>query len=98
MSYRQITIREIEVLGKIWMPASKCAQVITLTPYDVENIRKHDADGELTREGCSEWLTTHTGDFQSITDFHADIEDFDSPWKNEDNEYTFNDCMYPEED
>lgn len=92
MSYRTITINQIEVIGTIWMPASTCAMTYKLTAHDIENI------GELTRENVQKWLDTHSGDFQSIEDFHADIGDFDSPWEHEESECTFNDCMFPSEE
>ena len=92
MSYRTITINQIEVIGTIWMPASTCAMTYKLTAHDIENI------GELTRENVQKWLDTHSGDFQSIADFHADIGDFDSPWEHEESELTFNDCMFPSEE
>ena len=93
MSYMTITICQIEVIGRIWEPCGTCAMSYNLNSHDVENI-KALGNGELTREACQKWLATHAGDFQFIEDFHADIEDFDSPWEHEENEYTFLDCFY----
>lgn len=92
MSFRTIRIDEIQVIGVIWMPAVTCAQVIKLTEHDLESI------GELTRENVEMWLTSHTGDFQSITDFRADIGEWESPWASEESECTFSDCMYGSEE
>ena len=86
MSYRTITITEIEVIGKLWLGGT-AAMVYKLTTHDLETI------GELTRENVALWLATHSGDFQSVTDYHADIAAFDSPWEHEESECTFNDCM-----
>jgi hypothetical protein len=80
----------IEVIGAIWMPATTCAQRIDLTASDIKNI------GEPTRENVEQWLDTHTGDFHSITDFRAVIGEMDLPWSNEESEFTYHDCMYPE--
>jgi hypothetical protein len=96
------TVRKsiVEVIGKIWMPAVTCAQVYTLSAYDLGNAR--DDDGQLTRESVEDWLSTHAGDFQSIEDFHASLEDgaetIEMPWASEDGEMTFCDCMYPSEE
>ena len=87
MSYYTVTVRRIEVIGVIWLPLSTCAMVYDLQSYEVEQI------GELTRENIQAWLDTRAGDFQSITDFHADIADFDSPWQSEESEGIFMDCM-----
>lgn len=96
------TIRKsvIQVIGKIWMPAILCAQEMTLSAYDVENAK--DEDGKLTRDSVEHWLSLHSGDFQSIQDFYASIEDgnetIDIPWKDEESEFTFSNCMFPSED
>ena len=82
----------IEVIGVIWMPAVTCAKRIDLSAYDMENI------GEPTRENVEDWLGSHTGDFQSIDDFHAVIGETDIPWKDEESEFTYCDCMFPSED
>lgn len=79
----------IELIGVIWMPSTTCAQRIDLRQYDIENI------GEPTRENVEQWLTMHSGDFQSVTDFRAVIGETVIEWANEESELTFNDCMYP---
>lgn len=90
----------VHVIGTIWMPSVTCAQTYMLSNYDVENAR--DEAGTVTRESVRRWLDTHAGDFASITDFEASIEDgentVDIPWTDEESELTFGDCMYPEED
>jgi hypothetical protein len=77
----------IDVVGKIWMPAVTCSQRIDLRAYDLENI------GEPTRENVDAWLATHTGDFQSITDFHAIIGEVEIPWATEEGELAWFDCQ-----
>lgn len=95
------TVRKsiVRIIGTIWMPATTCAQEQTLSSYDVENCR--DDAGQITRESVEQWLTTHSGDFQSVQDFSASIEDgettVDIPWGKEESEFTFSDCMFPEE-
>ena len=91
MSYYTVTVRKINVIGQIWQPGFTCAMSYRLTKHDVEMI------GELTRENVERWLMSHSGDFQSVQDFHADIADFDSPWENEASELTFLEAMFPRE-
>lgn len=99
MSVRTVTIREIDVVGPIWMPPVTCAMTYSLTPRDVENIRERsDIGGLISREGVAEWLSLNSGDFQHVEDFRADIEEFNSDWEDEDNDYKWNDCMYGAED
>ena len=87
----------VQIIGVIWMPAVTCAKELTLSPYDVDNARDHG--GKITRESVAQWLTTHSGDFQSVADFSASIEDgemtVEIPWSIEESEFAFNDCMYP---
>ncbi len=91
----------VDVVGHIWMPNTVAAMRYPLSNYDIENIRQQD-DGIIDREAVEQWLTCHSGDFQSIEDFSASIEDgdksIDIPWDDEDSEYTFSDLMYPSED
>jgi hypothetical protein len=96
MSFMTIAIRKIEVIGRIWQPCmGVCGMTYSLDRSDVKNIRALGG-GQLTRDAVQGWLETNAGDFQSIIDFHADIEEFDSPWVSEDNECTFLNCTYPE--
>jgi hypothetical protein len=78
----------IDVIGRIWLPSVKAGRRITLSAYDVENAK--DDDGQLTRESVEHWLCLHTGDFQSIIDFTASLEDgpntVDIPWSNPNSE------------
>ncbi len=95
-----VTTSRVQVIGTIWMPAVTAAQDYTLTPHDVENAR--DEDGTLTRESVERWLALHSGDFQSVEDFRADIadgdKDFVSEWASEDSEITYNDRMFGSEE
>lgn len=94
------TIRKsvICMIGTIWMPAITCAQIKTLDAYDVENCR--DEAGNITRDSVEQWLMTHSGDFQSVKDFEASIEDgdktIDIPWQDEESQYTYCDCTSEE--
>jgi hypothetical protein len=93
---RTYTVDEnyIEFIGKIWQPGiGPCAMRIDLSPYDLENIGENP-----TRNDVSLWLDTHSGDFQSVLDFHAVVGETEFPWENEESECTFNDCMYPAEE
>jgi len=93
MSYIMITIRQIEVIGEIWQPGfGTCGTVYNLSRHHIANIRALGG-GTFTRDACRLWLRSHAGDFQHIEDFHADIEDFDSPWALSDSDLTFASCM-----
>jgi len=94
------TVRKsiINIVGGIWMPyGAKAATTIECSQYDVENMR--DDDGKVTRESVEQWLTTHSGDFSSVIDFSASLEDendtVEIPWQDEENEMAFCDCMFP---
>ena len=97
----KLTIRKsiVQIIGVIWMPPVTCATQKTLRDYDIENMRNDE--GQITRESVEQWLTTNSGDFQSVTDFSASIEDgentVDIPWASEESEFTYVDCMYPAE-
>jgi hypothetical protein len=88
----------VQVIGRIWQPGVTAAMTYDLRPYDVENMR--DDDGKITRDSMEDWLGSHAGDFQEVTDFRASIEDgettIDIDWAKEESELTFNDCMFPE--
>lgn len=77
----------IDVVGVIWLPPITCAMRYDLNNYDMDNI------GEPTRENVDAWLSTHSGDFQSITDFHAVVGETEIDWADAENECVFNDCM-----
>jgi hypothetical protein len=55
----------------------------------------------ITRDVVADWLGTHSGDFASITDFWASIEDGENtieiPWEHEESQFTYSDCMFPAE-
>jgi hypothetical protein len=92
------TVRKsvICVLGELWMPSTEAATIYELNAYDVGNIER-----PITRESVEAWLGAHSGDFRAIIDFSASIESEDGtteiPWNSEENEITFNDCLYGEE-
>lgn len=89
-----VRVSYVTVVGKIWMPAVTCGQRITLRDYDIENMR--DDDGHITRDSVEQWLTTNAGDFRTIEDFAASIEDgdqtIDIPWATEEGEYAYIDA------
>ncbi len=91
--YRAEMVRRayVQVIGVIWMPATTAATSYQLNGYDLENI------GEFTRENVEQWLCTHAGDFQSVTDFRAVCGAVEVEWADPESECTFNDCMYPED-
>lgn len=80
------------VLGYIWMPNCLCSMRYTVRPDDLR-----DDDGAITRESIADYLTSHTGDFRTVEDFSASIEDgdktLDFPWSSEDNECAYFDTL-----
>lgn len=97
----------VQYIGEIWQPGVEvCAQCKTLTPYDVENLRavgtgEKPGNCPVTREAVEMWLSKNAGDFSSITDFSASLEidgeTVDIPWTDEDSEFTYNVCMFDDE-
>lgn len=88
----------VDVLGYIWMRAL-CSLRINVSSYDLEHMR--DDDGAITRESIEQWLTSHSGDFSEVVDFHASIEDgnesLDFPWSSEENEFAYIDTLGDDE-
>ena len=96
----------VQVIGKIWMPSTTAAMEYTLSPHDVDEINDYAdirsnqhwespyVEEGITREDVAQWLTTHSGDFQSVTDFHASIGDLDLDWEDVENAFVYHDCMY----
>lgn len=83
----------VQVIGTIWQPGvGPCAVEYALNAHDVESI------GDFTRDNVERWLSTHSGDFQSIADFRATVGDDWIEFADEESELTFNDCMFPSED
>ena len=89
---RKTRVAYVSVLGKIWMPAVTAAMEYKLDDYALRNI------GKFTRDNVEQWLAMHAGDFQSIIDFTAQCGDTMIPWKDEESEYKYVDCMFPDED
>jgi len=97
-----------EVLGKLWMPSTEAAQIITL-------------DGKFkTLEEAYDKMSLRTGDFQKVLDYRwtevtsivtrkttCQVDHVTTrtrvrvrkDWKSPDNQSLFNDCWYgPEEE
>lgn len=96
------TVRKsiVRIIGNLWMPQCPAATQVEVTSYDLENMR--DDDGKLTRDSVEQWVMTHSGDFSSVTDFYASLEDGEAtveiPWSSEENELAWGDAMHPAED
>jgi len=113
----------IDVLGAIWQPGfDACAMTYSLTAYDVGNMRGRTlargggdrSQTSITRADVEDWLGANSGDFQSITDFAASIDDgplpacdacghvrrkvIGFPWSSEENEFAFQDAMFGTEE
>ena len=76
----------VEVIGRIWQPDTEAYMKYTLQPKDIESLK---TNGAITHDSIALWLSTHAGDFQSITDFHADIdaENLEFDWTDKENGY-----------
>jgi hypothetical protein len=88
---RQTRVAYVLILGDIWMPSTTASLHKNLSDYDLINI------GEFTRENVEQWLTSNSGDFQSVTDFYAVCGETEIPWSSEDNECAYLDTL-PSED
>ena len=98
MATRTVHSSYIQVIGPIWMPPVVCAMEYHLGEYEIGNIIS------LDREGVEIYLHSHSGDFQYITDFYADLynpvdkRDVVIPWASPESGYTFSDLMYGTEE
>ena len=54
------------MLGKMWLPMCNAISDFNIVLDDI---------GEFTRDAIEDWLGTHAGDFSSITDFYAELEE-----------------------
>jgi hypothetical protein len=86
----------IDIVGGIWWPyGATCSLRKDLSQYDIDNMR--DEDGEITRESVEQWVCLNSGDFSSILDFSASIEDgdrtIDLEWATEDGETAYLDTL-----
>lgn len=100
MARYTVRVSYVDIIGTLWMPSTTAATRIKVNSHDVENMR--DDDVQITRDSVEDWLTSHSGDFSRVIDFSASIEDNDTtvdiPWADEDSEFTYNDCMFPDND
>ena len=76
----------INVIGMLW-EGGLATHTYELTPIQVEFIGK-----PVTRKKIAQWLSTNSGDFQTITDFLAVVGEQVITWKKEENEVLFNKC------
>jgi len=89
---------ECQVLGVGWF-GQQSATTYTFTDFDVRE-GMTDEVGIITDDSFQSFLASHSGDFQSITDFNADIGDnlYTRSWQDEDNEQCFLDLVYGDEE
>ena len=66
------------------------------------DVTEDDPSIKITREDVEQWLMVNSGDFQSVMDFEASIEDGDTtvdiPWASEEGEFAFSDAMSPDDE
>lgn len=92
----------VDIIGTIWVPMGPIfAQHKELSSYDVDNMRGQD--GKITRDSVEQWLMTNAGDFSSVKDFRASIEDgnetIDIDWQlGEESDCEYSDAMFSSED
>ena len=91
---------QVQVIGPIWMPNTTAAMTYTLHAVEISNVR--NGYGDITRVSVAAWLDMHAGDFSSVTDFSASIEDGENtveiPWDDEESEAVFNEATFGSED
>ena len=100
---RYVVVRSIiDILGKDWY-GNTIVMSMELNNCQVEIIKKYMTNplGMELREAVQTFLLKNAGDFQSITDFRADIaigdEDLITDWDYVENEIKFNDTQYPDD-
>lgn len=93
---------DLEYYGSIWQPGLTCANFQTIEvgkgPFEV--------DIELTSDAIEDWLLSHTGDYDQITDWSAHLvttsyvdgktvttETQIKDWVSEDSELVFLSCF-----
>jgi len=93
----------IDILGGIWWPyGAVCSLRKTLSQYDIDNMRNRQ--GRITRKSVERWVCLNSGDFSSIVDFSASIEDdttnqtIDLPWTSEETEAQYLDTLNSEDE
>jgi len=79
----------VRVIGKGWYGQKMCYEY-PLSKSDAENI------GEFIRENIEDWLSTHSGDFQSIDDFYATVGEDEIQFKDEEKEMEYWDIVNPQ--
>ena len=86
-------ISQVDVVGRLWM-GGQAAYTYPLSKHDIENIRER-GNGNITRDAVSDWLDSHSGDFQSIKDFRVTIGDgeFDSDFATPEGEDAYLSCF-----
>lgn len=90
----------VDIVGGIWMPyGAVCSMRMRLSQHDIDDMR--DADGKITRESVDRWVSVNSGDFSSLKDWRASIEDgnttIDLPFTSEDGELAYLDTLAEEE-
>ncbi len=98
----RVCISTVSVIGPIWWPSGAvCSLDMNLTSWDIEQIRDY-GNGTIDREAVEQWLCLHSGDFQHVQDFHADISDGDADylfdWSDPDSEWIYADTLGGMED
>lgn len=79
----------VNVIGHIWQPGfDHCAYTYTMTERDAW-------DYGVDRDGIRDWLDSHAGDFQSLTDFRA-FSRTEAPWLSVNLDWTdeLSDCIW----
>ena len=105
MATRISIYSSVGVVGKGWY-GQTISTDYTLKDYnvrtiqDLANIRAGIDDAAIERADVEMWLTSNSGDFQSITDFAASINlgkpgsDVEIPFETRDAADIYMDCMF----
>lgn len=91
----------VQIVGKGWY-GQTIATEKDLCSRDLANILEYiESEDGNARDGLEQWLLFNTGDFQSLTDFYAELETDEGTvtidWEDAENGYIYNDCMYSDE-
>ena len=95
-----VVVNQIRFIGHIWQ-GQVCAKDVVFPEGRREEWNREAIASFLSGRGKG--ASKDVGDFQDIIDFECDFsegrgkgkrKDWKSPWEKEENELTYNDCMF----
>jgi len=90
----------VNIIGRIWMPPVIGALDKHLSPSDIKSMVNED--GTITKEDVKDWVNKNSGDFQTVLDFEALIDDapqgpLEIDWAKDESGAIWDNCMFGDE-